>query len=517
MLLRNTIALALAVSAQFASVRALDTAAFDPSKYYNSTAYVGACVDSDGQQYDTRFQTFVKIREDLDFDTDHGDFRLCAEFCQLLQPNNLAHHVGLQFSDSRCYCLYEDKTAKRLPTIPETGSNFDPSGTGVVVGGKYFHYIQCHPYFGFGEPWSIIFDRMEEDFSSVSDGGLRTIFRIDGRRNYTHALYAGPCEEDTNTNITGLELGTDYNVTDTTTTYVQGGTLDILQLSYSFDKSKLWSSNIWNSTSNMIKLCNVVQLTLDGGVTGLLVPALMKVDIDVTYNFMANYEAEGNVTLDPTIIDNENENTILDGFLEAFQCTKDGDPSKMKLFPNAELHLCFKSQSSDVNVEEIETMNIVGFDSNQQEQTLPVIADSQPFYGGEGGFTSIAYPMFKKDSIIVTTRIPFNMYNYNDGAQITVSGVAIVMLAGPTSAPTPAPAIGCLVGAYWNGTHCVDTNTGRMLQLAADSENEEAYFNLKVDLKGEQGEGMMATMSSAKATVGNSIFIIGMVMLSILW
>jgi len=91
------------------------------------------------------------------------------------------------------------------------------------------------------------------------------------------------------TNITGIEP-----TAKTATTTGQAG-MDVLTLSYSFDKAKIVNSSIWNSTTSGIELCQIVQLTLSDP-NGDKPPMVITQDlqeISIDFNLTSNFDILG--------------------------------------------------------------------------------------------------------------------------------------------------------------------------------------------------------------------------------
>ena len=193
---------------------------------------------------------------------------------------------------------------------------------------------------------------MTADFSATSDKELVMIYQVGRGRAYEHALYAGGC--DNPIIITGLVSGVDYNVTDGTTAG-QGG-MDVLQLEYSFDKAKIASSNIWDSSADndKIELCQVVELIEQSDSMGEMVIFQDKRNMTITFDLSASFEVVAD--LKEAALTSANTTTDVQDYIAAYKCDESFVEDNSPLVANNELYVCIASSSADVEIDKIETM-----------------------------------------------------------------------------------------------------------------------------------------------------------------
>jgi len=200
-------------------------------------------------------------------------------------------------------------------------------------------------------PWQISFIEMRPNFGANSVEELELDYQVGRGRDVVHALYAGNCNPNTNpVAINGLQ----YNVTNTTGTPSNG--MEPLTLSYSFDKSSITGSNIWNKNETKIELCQVVQLTAEGRNGRMVITEDLR-NITVDFDMGVNFSIDGNVNLTGADINNEQQNTSLSEYVTAFKCNGLGTPKNTDpLAPNTELNVCIESASSSVQIDKIVNM-----------------------------------------------------------------------------------------------------------------------------------------------------------------
>jgi len=200
-------------------------------------------------------------------------------------------------------------------------------------------------------PWQISFIEMRPNFGANSVEELELDYQVARGCAVVHALYAGNCNPNTNpVAINGLQ----YNVTNTTGTPSNG--MEPLTLSYSFDKSSITGSNIWNNNETKIELCQVVQLTAAGPNGPMVIIEDLR-NITVDFDMGVDFSIDGNVNLTGADINNEQQNTSLSEYVTAFKCNGLGTPKNTDpLAPNTELNVCIESASSSVQIDKIVNM-----------------------------------------------------------------------------------------------------------------------------------------------------------------
>ena len=191
-------------------------------------------------------------------------------------------------------------------------------------------------------PWEIHFLSLSADFSVNSDEELILNYAIGKDRQYKSLLFMKDCV----TNVTDITV----NYTDPELT-PRNATFNTLTLGYSIDKSMIADSAIWNATSSKIDLCQVVQLK-EGSM--VIIEDIRQVAID--FDLLVNYEII-NSTLGAATINTANDTTEVADYIEA--CTCDGVDFTCNtddLVPGAELIVCIKSVSPDVEIDFLERM-----------------------------------------------------------------------------------------------------------------------------------------------------------------
>ena len=134
--------------------------------------------------------------------------------------------------------------------------------------------------------------------------------------------------------------------------------MDVLTLSYSFDKAKIANSSVWNSNTSKIELCQMVQLTLsdpnDDEPPMVIAQDMREISID--FNLTSNYEILG-TNLDEAAINANNTTTDVSSYVEACKCNATSFNCNDDAFaPNDQLFLCIYSKSTDVGIADLKSM-----------------------------------------------------------------------------------------------------------------------------------------------------------------
>jgi len=261
-------------------------------------------------------------------------------------------------------------------------------------------------------PWEIIFVNLTADFAVDSSDELIVDYEIGKDRAHETSLY----EKDCSTNITDITVNSTKSYTNKDLTH------DTLTVKHSFDKSMIANSTIWNSTTSEIEICQVVRLIVPANGTDEKMvisedKRVVAIDFDLSVDFEIN-----NITLGAATIESGSGTTDVTSYVEAckcggidsFNCTTDD------LVPNSELFVCIKSKSTDVKIDSLESMTIT-----QGDEAMTVIANERVVVPS---ISSRDY--FPNDNVVVvSTRVPVNLFTYAEGETITVSGDILMKLA----------------------------------------------------------------------------------------
>ena len=123
---------------------------------------------------------------------------------------------------------------------------------------------------------------MVADFSPASTKELVLAYKVGWGHEIEYELYAGSCKSPTS--ITNIAVKDNSKITP------PEGQMNILVIGYSFIKSSITASNIWNETASSIELCQVLQLILEGNGGQKMIIAEDKQDIRVDFNITYDYD-----------------------------------------------------------------------------------------------------------------------------------------------------------------------------------------------------------------------------------
>jgi len=238
-------------------------------------------------------------------------------------------------------------------------------------------------------------------------------YTIPNNRAYQTELLASDCVSS----ITGIDI----TLVDTTTAIDKR--TDLLGLAYEFNKTKITSSNIWNATGNNIELCQVVQLVIPSSSPRpkLVISEdkrVINIDFDLSVDFILNDNPLGKGT-----IDSETRSTNVTDYVQSCKCggMQDFTCNTDALAPSSELFVCVKSISSDVEVDLLVSMTLT-----QGTTTLGIVEE------GLVSFPSITAREYvpEENGVVISTRVPTNLFNFDVGETISVSGEVGMKLAG---------------------------------------------------------------------------------------
>ena len=199
-------------------------------------------------------------------------------------------------------------------------------------------------------PWDIVFLDMVVNFTVASVEELTINYAFGKDRDFETILYEKDCE-------TEVSNGNDAIYTLTDTPKDHNATHQMLKLDYSFNKTAIATSSIWNATTSKIEVCQRVKLYVPAaGSMGMLVVAEDIHKIDISFDFSVNFNLTND--LGAGEVGNETAATDVTSYVDAFKCSDMVNFVKddSALIPNDELYICIISTSPDINVDTLQTM-----------------------------------------------------------------------------------------------------------------------------------------------------------------
>jgi len=428
------------------------------NRYDTHNTFEGSCRDAEDQYYDS-IQSWSGPPTD--------SIEECATFCQTVGVGHLASHIGFSYSSNQCSCHFESLPADII--LPE--GVFPPSrhsGTGPVHSGDGYEDYVCYPVSVGVGPWVINFLDVVANFSISSDDELVLNYEVGKGRKVKTFLY----KKDCTTNVTDIFINTTVSKTPMNLNL----TYELLTVSHNVNKTAIGSSSVWNDTSKQIELCQVVQLKVEDN--DMVISEDIR-EIDINFDLDVDFTITNN-TLGAATIEQGNGTTNVGSYLSAVKCSADAfDSDSSPLVPNADLFVCITSVSTDVGIDSIDKMDI----AQAEVYDLNVIVDGKPAFSS---FTSIEYVSSTK--VKVSTRVPLNVFTFEAGASIAISGEVIMKLAGAR---------------------------GRKLQADVGAK-EEAIFDLNVNLQPEiVAEEEEVMMNAAASAARKGFVMLGMVFASV--
>eukprot|EP00584_Thalassiosira_punctigera_P024712 CAMPEP_0172554436 /NCGR_PEP_ID=MMETSP1067-20121228/54526_1 /TAXON_ID=265564 ORGANISM="Thalassiosira punctigera, Strain Tpunct2005C2" /NCGR_SAMPLE_ID=MMETSP1067 /ASSEMBLY_ACC=CAM_ASM_000444 /LENGTH=782 /DNA_ID=CAMNT_0013342805 /DNA_START=118 /DNA_END=2466 /DNA_ORIENTATION=+ len=277
-----------------------------------------------------------------------------------------------------------------------------------------------------GDVWQIVFTGLDANFTSTSDTEL--VLQYDIGKNppsgnsttgrYKTTLYENDCATEISTSGGGPLL---FSLTDngriakspTNTTF------DAIDLMYDVNKTLIAASPVWNSATNEIEICQVVQLIEQSSSLGELVIIEDKRVVTIDFDLSANFEVDTN--LEKAALTSANRTAGVEDYVTAYKCDDNFVQDASTLVANDELYICIESSSADVEIYEVQNMIIkqAGIDD------FTVITDS-----------IIALPALTEETIVspikqvVMTRLPSNIIDFALGNTIAIEGMVVMQLAG---------------------------------------------------------------------------------------
>eukprot|EP00956_Cyclotella_meneghiniana_P001294 scaffold1399_cov48-Cyclotella_meneghiniana.AAC.6 len=264
--------------------------------------------------------------------------------------------------------------------------------------------------------WSITYGSMKASLTAGSTEELIFMYNISSTRAYEYELF----QKDCSTEIGGNLVTSNRTIIEPLVAGApQFGTK--LTLFYDIDQSAISSSPIWNPTSQDMEICVVLNLVEPATVNDeKMILAQDKHVFTVGINSTVDFRFDN--TLEDSVDGKDSDTTNLDDYVEACKCTDeevfvcDSTP----LAPNEEFHVCVKSSSSDVRINDVTQMNI-----DQGDQSLTVVEGSQIKYSSFSSKNS--YP--EQNGYKINVLLPINLLNFS-GSNVTVEGTLEMQLGG---------------------------------------------------------------------------------------
>ena len=263
--------------------------------------------------------------------------------------------------------------------------------------------------------WDITFINLLTDFSKDSTNEATLNYELGkGRSSYQVALFNKGCASD----IAGTTVGLTTSTAEQVPTSTDHDDLEIL---LDFDKQTMATSgsNIWDSFSQKIELCVVVQLL---SATGDIITE-DKRDIDIAFDFDVDFTTQEPVNMQAASLSSGSSTTSVDNYVEA--CTCDDATSFTcntdTLGPNSLLNICISSTSSDMNVNYIDNLNMT-----QGAEEFVIIEAGEEQDSSISSMTMVP----ANNGVHVATIIPSAFFSYSSTSTAVVTGVVRLKLVG---------------------------------------------------------------------------------------
>jgi len=277
--------------------------------------------------------------------------------------------------------------------------------------------------------WRILFTGLDANFTAISDTEL--LLKYDIGKNptsngsaagrYKTKLYEKDCSTEVSTSGAGPLL---FNLTDNGRIIKSpaNNTFDEIKLLYNVNKTAIASSSVWNSTAKEIEVCQVIQLIEDSAMLGKMVIVEAKRVVSIEFDLDVNISL--GVGMGEGTVDLASGYTSVDDYVTAYKCNENFDQDDTPLVPNEMLSVCIESNSTDVEIKEIETMTLTQVGASN----LPIIVNStisSPQITGNTVVSSIKQVVF--------TRVPINLFTFANDQSIDVEGKVVMQLDGSSA------------------------------------------------------------------------------------
>jgi hypothetical protein len=290
-------------------------------------------------------------------------------------------------------------------------------------------------------PWEIKFSSIVADFSYNSTDELVLTYLMGQGHNFEYMLYAGSCNSPSNiTDIAHQHKDTISSTTDKK--------MSNLTIEYSFNKSSIAESNIWNETSKSIEICQILQLTLKNDRGQQMIITEDKRDISVDFDLTYNYEIQ-DVALEEAAINANETSTNVAGYIKSCKCTADSFTCDGRpLLPNDQLFLCIYSISVDVGIANLESMTITQVPAVSPvtgkfevivDESIPNPSITSRDYIDAGDVNGMyeddngQVQDILGDGVRIRTFLPINAFKYGAGEKVEAKGKVVLKLVNSPS------------------------------------------------------------------------------------
>ena len=209
--------------------------------------------------------------------------------------------------------------------------------------------------------WQIVFAGLNANFAANSETELSLKYDI-GRNpssngsatgRYKTKLYEKNYITELTTSGAGPLL---FNLTDNGRIIKSptNDTFDEINLLYNVNKAMIAMSSVWNSTAKEIEVCQEIQLIEYSANLGEMVIFEAKRIVSIEFNLDVNISL--GVDLGEGTVELASGTTGVDDYVTAYKCNENFDQDDSPLKPNEKLLVCIESNSTDVEIKEIETM-----------------------------------------------------------------------------------------------------------------------------------------------------------------
>jgi len=325
--------------------------------------------------------------------------------------------------------------------------------------------------------------------SSVEEIKVRYVIGKD--RNYNASLYQRDCESpigdvdivSTHTTSSISNNDTHHNLV------VKHDIKNVTQLS--------GSTQIWNSTSNLLQVCQVIELYEKGKNNGenLMVTHDKRV-LDINFNLTFTYST-GDINITEISLKAGDNTANVNDYIMAYKCNGANFRESVGAFQeNTELNICLKSVEDGVEINELQSMTITQ-DAGLEKIALQIINGGSTVYPSLTSKT----PVSDKNGIFVTTRVPYSTISYS-GNPIIVSGTVDLQFAETTGRKLRS------------NIDTMHTGAGNDRDLQA-SNMQAASFDLQITLEPQVAVKKVTTMNTAVITgTSNAFALVGMMLVS---
>mmetsp|Transcript_7635 Transcript_7635/g.18947 ORF Transcript_7635/g.18947 Transcript_7635/m.18947 type:complete len:389 (-) Transcript_7635:199-1365(-) len=260
--------------------------------------------------------------------------------------------------------------------------------------------------------WDILYQSLETDFQDSVTNEITLKYKIGTGRTFDVALFEKNCVGP----ITGMNITSTTDLTPLITT-----DLDQLEIMLDLDKSAITSSNIWDG--GKLELCVRVQLLSGGAVI-----KEDKRDIDIAFDFVVDFEADGDAAMQTASMTSGSGQANVDNYVSACKCDdlESFTCNTTPLAPSSILYVCIQSMDSDVEIAFLDKLKL--FQENTLGNETLVVVDGLAIQNSE-----ISSLITKNATAVgVATVVPSRFFSYSGISTATVTGIVQVKFVDPS-------------------------------------------------------------------------------------